>query len=386
MLPVIGLVLSIAPYDVAVLEHSAKPVLSGSNRRGHGAAPAGCIVFNPSYIHASPTFNRSGVLVRLCCGSTCTGHGSAPRSGLANDGLPAERIGFAPCDLQTGVCGDVLPSSEFNLDPASDSEDPRAFYYERSYYNFYYRKEHPGADCTDPQCTVRLAKSATPLDASSWKEVGTYPWHRNGCCAMKRRGERSYCIWGEGPGPFPGLGISYTLNLDGGVFTPANWSVAEGVDSPVTSDGRYLLPFGPSRQEVKLEAGTQLLQLGSGDWIHFYAAATPGWVPNGNYTAGFLVLDRDDPSKIIQRSRTHLLIPYYDYETLCNGAPDCEYRGERKNVIFLSSATPLPPSPTSPTGTDRFRLFFGGGDGNVGTAVVQVVLSPSGTRTARVSN
>jgi hypothetical protein len=81
-----------------------------------------------------------------------------------------------------------------------------------------------------------------------------------------------------------------------------------------------------------------------------------------------------------------VLIPSDDYETLCNGAPDCEYRGERKNVIFLSSATPLPPSPTSPTGTDRFRLFFGGGDGNVGTAVVQVVLSPSGTRTARVSN
>ena len=35
-------------------------------------------------------------------------------------------------------------------------------------------------------------------------------------------------------------------------------------------------------------------------------------------------------------------------------------------MIFLSSAMP--------TGrrTDEFRLYFGGGDGNVGTAVVQV--------------
>lgn len=40
------------------------------------------------------------------------------------------------------------------------------------------------------------------------------------------------------------------------------------------------------------------------------------------------------------------------------------YSGERKNVIFACSATSL--------GGDRFRLFFGGGDGNVGTAVVAV--------------
>ena len=41
----------------------------------------------------------------------------------------------------------------------------------------------------------------------------------------------------------------------------------------------------------------------------------------------------------------------------------CPYQGERKRVIFLCSATPL--------GGDRFRLFWGGGDGNVGTGVVQ---------------
>jgi hypothetical protein len=41
------------------------------------------------------------------------------------------------------------------------------------------------------------------------------PWHRNGCCMMKPRGQKSYCIWGEGgPSPFPGLGISYTTNID----------------------------------------------------------------------------------------------------------------------------------------------------------------------------
>ena len=59
----------------------------------------------------------------------------------------------------------------------------------------------------------------------------------------------------------------------------------------------------------------------------------------------------------------------YDYETLCGGAATCAYQGERKNVIFMCSATRI--------GPNRFRLFFGGGDGNVGTGVVQVTKLPA---------
>lgn len=180
---------------------------------------------------------------------------------------------------------------------------------------------------------------------------------------MKPKGEKTYCIWGEGPSPFPGLGISYTTDVDEGNFTQTQWS-PNSVGSPVTSDGLWMLPWGANMSEIKLEAGTHPVQLSTGDWLHFYAAATPGWVPNGNYTAGYIILDKDDPSKIIQRSHEHIMIPTYPYETLCNGDPGCKYTGERKNVIFLCSATAI--------GQDKFRLFFGGGDGNVGTAVVQV--------------
>ena len=80
-------------YEVKVIEHSTTPVLSSANAKGHGAAPPGCIVFNPSFIPSSPSFNQSGLLVRLCCGSSCTGHGSdvSSSSFLADDGLPADR-------------------------------------------------------------------------------------------------------------------------------------------------------------------------------------------------------------------------------------------------------------------------------------------------------
>ena len=112
-----------------------------------------------------------------------------------------------------------------------------------------------------------------------------------------------------------------------------------------------------------------MVQLESGDLLHFYAAATPGWVNNGNYTAGYIILDKDEPTKIIQRGSGQFLIPTYPFETLCNhkNVPDpgtCKYTGERRNVIFMCSATKI--------GANKFRLFFGGGDGNVGTGVVQV--------------
>eukprot|EP00656_Telonema_subtile_P025653 TRINITY_DN27696_c0_g1_i1.p1 TRINITY_DN27696_c0_g1~~TRINITY_DN27696_c0_g1_i1.p1 ORF type:complete len:176 (+),score=40.88 TRINITY_DN27696_c0_g1_i1:347-874(+) len=173
-------------------------------------------------------------------------------------------------------------------------------------------------------------------------------------------------MWGEGPGPFPGLGISYTDDFASGKFTQTTWTLGvPNSSSPITADSQWLLPFGEAQEEVKLEAGTHMHELSTGDLLTFYAAATPGWVPNGNYTVGWLILDGTDPSRILQRSQKHVLVPTFDYETLCSGKANCTYSGERKNVIFLSSATPM-------EAPDTFRLFFGGGDGNVGTAVVKV--------------
>lgn len=160
---------------------------------------------------------------------------------------------------------------------------------------------------------------------------------------------------------------------------------ATNASSPITADGKYLLPFGADKAEVKLEAGTHIHQLSSGDYVTFYAAATPGWVPNGNYTVGWLVLAAHDPTTILQRSQTHILIPTMDYETLCGGDPACKYQGERKNVIFASTAFRTPGTGTGsssqqqPTGStvDEFRLYFGGGDGNVGTAVIRIASTAS---------
>ena len=36
--------------------------------------------------------------------------------------------------------------------------------------------------------------------------------------------------------------------------------------------------------EIVIEAGSTPVELSTGDFLHLYAAGTPGWVANGNYT------------------------------------------------------------------------------------------------------
>eukprot|EP00938_MAST-03A_sp_MAST-3A-sp1_P004732 g4732.t1 len=346
-------------YDVILESHASTPILSSQN------GGRGCLAFNPSYLTATPQ-NPEGLFVRRCCGMTCAGHGLKSTSKTSSE--HAERIGFAACNITSNEdlqCDEV--DADFNLDPFADTEDPRVFYVKETgyFYNFYYRYPFlPDQNCTDDQCTVQLSRSKTPLNASSWEYIVTLPWHRNGCCLSRPKGEKTVCIFGEGPGPFPGLGIATTTNIDSGIFETATWSSDDNSTIPISSDGAWLLPLGDEREEIKLEGGTHLHPLSDGNIITFYAAATPGWVANGNYTAGWLILSGKDPTHVLQRSTKHILIPTFEYETLCDGKSDCPYIGERNNVIFLSSAVPI--------GNDRFRLFFGAGDGNVGTAVVSV--------------
>mmetsp|Transcript_8515 Transcript_8515/g.21877 ORF Transcript_8515/g.21877 Transcript_8515/m.21877 type:complete len:464 (-) Transcript_8515:21-1412(-) len=346
-------------YRVELEEHSSKPVLSHGNAVGQGHSPCP-LTFNPAYVPVAGGNTVGGVIVRT-------------------DGCNATKgaLSFAKCDVQTGECNDLEPAYQIN--GSQGTEDPRVVWdpYTEYFYNFAYGTDAKqsladgcstsGAPGAPGACTVILSRSRTPYEANSWEHVpgGTYPWHRNGCCVMAPVGQKSYCIFGESgnEGPGSGLGIAYTTNISSGKFTQTNWT---GGVPGVGGSGPWMQPLGASQEEIKLEAGTHIQTLSTGDLLHFYAAATPGWVAHGNYTAGYIILDKDEPTKIIQRQSGQFFVPTYDYETLCDGASDCPFSGERKNVIFASSATPL--------GGDKFRLFFGGGDGNVGTAIVTVSL------------
>ena len=115
----------------------------------------------------------------------------------------------------------------------------------------------------------------------------------------------------------------------------------------------------------------------SGDFLHFYAAGTPGWSPAygpgacGSYVAGFVILDKDDPTKILQRSAVHPLTPTMDYEIGSNP----RWPVLRNHTIFTTSVVPLQ---SGPEGED-FRVWYGAADANVASMVVRVT-SQQGSR------
>ena len=103
------------------------------------------------------------------------------------------------------------------------------------------------------------------------------------------------------------------------------------------------------------------MRLSDGNLLFIYNSATEA---ENSYHVGWLILDGDDPTNILQRSNEPLLGPEgIDWQVglapaLCN-VP---------NVTFLEAA--------HPTETENeFRVYFGGADTVIGTALIQVETS-----------
>ena len=52
------------------------------------------------------------------------------------------------------------------------------------------------------------------------------------------------------------------------------------------------------------------------------------------------MLDKDDPTRMLQRGSGQFLIPTYPYETLCEGQPGCKYVNVATSSLFLYCFTP----------------------------------------------
>lgn len=310
-------------YTVTVSQKRAIPALSIGNPVGAGHSPCQN-TFNPAFLEPHPPgLNTSIIIVRAS--------GCPP-----SYGGPVDHLMVAPCTAD-GFCEDLLPLTlPFEL----DSEDPRIFYYDAYYYLFYYARG-------TGQSTVMLRRTATPLDGASWEYVaGPLPWHRNGCVILRPNGTH-FVIWGETSAV--GIGISTTTDFK--TFTTLN--------------STWMEPYGPTLHpdapEVVLEAGSTPVSLSTGDYLHIYAAGTPGWVANGNYTGGFIIIDKDDPTHILQRGTYHPFMATMDYEI-----GDGKWPVQRNRTLFVTSLIPVPGE------VDTFRAWWGAADANVATGIVTV--------------
>lgn len=187
---------------------------------------------------------------------------------------------------------------------------------------------------------------------------------RNGCAFPLRKDGERYILFGESP-PLPCIGIAKSSD------DYETYTVLNGKD--------WLLPLGANNTaepEIVIEASTPVVQLATDDYLHLYSAGTPGWVPKGNYTAGWIVMDADDPTDILQRSSTHVLIASKDYEGVppLNGYPVQRYR-----TTFVTSIVPIVGSTTkSAAGVieQKYRLWWGAADANVATGILTVTAVP----------
>lgn len=317
-------------YTVSIVEKAPEPVISIKKPAGSGYSPC-TFTFNPAWFDVSPGLNASILVFRAS--------GCPPEFGGAIDHLL-----FAYCTAD-GVCGDVQPL-QFPFE--AGAEDPRVVFW-NGYYYMYYFANGPG------QNTVYLRRTTTPLDPSSWQTVASQlPWHRNGCVLLRENGTH-FVIFGEsgGPkvGPLPGIGIASTTDFVNYTYINTTWFEPLGANNT-------------QEPEIVLEAATPVVQLSSGDYLHLYAAGTPGWVPNGNYTGGWIIMDKDDPTIILQRSTEHLFVPTMDYE-IGNGI----WPVNRNRTIFTTSVVPIAGS------VDTFRVWYGAADANIATAIIQVLYS-----------
>lgn len=358
---VLFFVCALAQYSVEILEKGAEPALSIGKPAGQGYSPCK-FTFNPAWIPAGPGLNASILIVRASGCPDSFGGGS-------------DHLLYAFCridDNGRGVCNDLLP---YAFPFETEAEDPRVFLLEENgelWYYLYYFASGPG------QQTVYLRKTTTPLNLSSWQLVAKQlPWHRNGCVVVRASGDH-YVMFGESP-PLPGLGIATTTDFS--TYNYVNLT--------------YMTPNGPNNTaepEIVIEAGSTPIQLSTGDYLHLYAAGTPGWVANGNYTGGWIIMvrrlrgpppallpptqptthhprfpaqDRDDPSILKQRSETHLFVPTMDYEIGGGKWPTNRFR-----TIFTTAVVPLPNE-----GADTFLVWYGAADANVAWAKIRVTHS-----------
>ena len=79
-------------------------------------------------------------------------------------------------------------------------------------------------------------------------------------------------------------------------------------------------------------------------------------------TGGWVIMDKDDPTKIVAKSLTHLFVPTMDYEIGMGTGP---YPVNRNRTIFTTSLVPQEEP-------DRFLVYYGAADANVAYAIIQV--------------
>lgn len=340
-----------ACYTVTVISAPADPVISYLD--GNTEWPQS---FNPSYVQpGGPNNVASGLLVRAqnCskwAPGQCVGCNVGPNWPISPY-FPGSVVTFAKEKADGTFEDPYLVFAPVPNDPTlSDygTEDPRLQYDATTglYHLFYTCYGH---DC--PRlCHAVTPDPTVPWPYGNWTRLGAVFGNDKNSCNSKsgalllRDTLPHYLIWGAGQ-----IGLATTSDLLN--FTTINPAFVtkreQGFDSNL------------------VEAGPPPMRMFDGNYFFFYNSANNSASGSdfGSYNPGWLVLDGDDPSNILQRSDVPLLSPVHGWEQ--GVAP---YECNVHNVTFLEAARHV----SSSSSGDIFDVWFGGADAVIGTARVLV--------------
>lgn len=331
-------------YNVSVLSIDSSPILSYV--QGTSTFQQ---VFNVAWIEPSPaTKHTAGLLVRSQNCSASVGGPCVFCSGPGQNAsvLTAVRLLSDPSTLLPEPLFAHVTESDVVFGPASDTdlfgtEDPRLTFDPSSnlYYLFYtaYGKQDSSVAANDNSILLSLATTTDPFCASCWTRHGAvFPsiqGSKSGALLIRPEMPH-YLLWGDTQ-----IRIAASKDLQ-------SWPDAGSV---------LLSPRADHFDSTLVESGPNPLMLSTGDYLFLYNSEG-----NGAYHVGWVVLSGSDPSVVLARSSVPLLRPDFLWEQgvspwTCNVG----------NVVFLQgiARTEKP---------DVFRVFFGGADAVVGTALIEV--------------
>jgi len=337
------------PYTVSAIEINPNPVIS-NQADGSGTIAHSDFIqsFNPSWL---PKISGSrsplpGLVVRA---QNCSdGYSNCP--GMKSPSV----IAYTPCI--SGCDDPASPSNRYSypvfgplttdniiiqpqgVNEQYGTEDPRIALVNDTYYLFYTAY---GGNTTTQTIYLSLATSTSPTEASSWIRYGPVfpqiPDSKSGALLYRPNESIHYLFWGDSD-----IHIATTPDL-------LNY----------TTQSVFFSPRAGCFDSKLVESGPLPMLLSDGNYLFIYNSANESTA----YHVGYVILDGKDPTRIIQRAdcNTPLFSPTLPWEVGTK-----PYYCNVPNVIFLEAVHPT-------SVPNQFRVYFGGADAVVGTAVVKVV-------------
>jgi predicted GH43/DUF377 family glycosyl hydrolase len=185
------------------------------------------------------------------------------------------------------------------------TEDPRIIFYNGTYYMLYSAVQDYYFFAFS---RLALATSVNPADPKSWNRYGPLfnwaLWSKSGAMIV-RDPPPHYLIFGD-TNWFNGLQMAISKDL-------ISWHQLPGTILDIRPD-----KFDSNR----VEAGPMPLKLTDGNYLFLYNSARKGYPsPKPNYdlqyNVGYAILDKNNPTSVIERSDQPLITPTLDGKLVC---------------------------------------------------------------------